>query len=281
MTWLNTWKTAALVAALTVGAVDSATAAVLGQSPINITTSEVVFDPNFKELSFNYSSAASLTVKNINSPDVEGTIRGIPAAGSTLSFDGNTYDLKQFHFHIDSEHELNGTKFPMEIHFVNQKQGSSGTDDLLVVGRFIEVGAANTVLDPFFSGISSIPNPDNSFDLTNFDISALQPVEGWNFHYSGSLTTAPYTEGVNWNVFFGTPLYLSQTQIDEFAAAFPDGDFREVQALDGRIITTNVPTTNVPEIDPNSFGSAFALLASSLALVERRKLKGFGLVSVA
>jgi len=276
MAWLNTRKTAALVAALTVGAVDSATAAVLGQSPIDITASEVVIDPNFKPLVFNYSSAASLTVKNINSPDVEGTIRGIPAAGSTLSFGGNTYDLTQFHFHIGSEHEVNGYQAPMEIHFVNQKQESSGTGDLLVVGRFIEIGPTNTVLAPFFSGISFIPSPDNSFDLTSFDISALLPVEGWEYRYSGSLTTAPYTEGVNWNVFFGTPLYLSQMQIDEFATVFPAGNAREIQALDGRIITTNVP-----EIDPNSFGSAFAPLAGSLALLERRKLKSFGLASVA
>lgn len=265
MSSTNAWmKTALLVAAIlgTAGVASAQTGS--GESPINIITSDVVYDPNFKPLVFNYASAANLTVKNIHSGDVEGTIRGIPSVGSTLTFDGNAYNLLQFHFHIDSEHELNGQRFPMEIHFVNQKVGSTGTDDLLVVGRFIEVGATNTVLDPFFSGISSIPNNNDTFDLTNFDIASLAPIGQPEYRYNGSLTTAPYTQGVNWNVFYGTPLYLSQSQIDQFGAAFPSGDAREVQPLNGRTVTT------VPEIDPASFGSVFALLCGSLALTGRR-----------
>lgn len=266
---LNCWMKFALVLGLTLAAPGLASADPIEQSPIDIITADVVGDPNFKPIVFNYSNAIDLTVKNINSPDVEGTIRGIPTntALSTLTFDGITYELKQFHFHIDSEHEIDGQRFPMEIHFVNQKVGSSGTNDLLVVGRFIEVSATpNAVLAPFFNGIASIPNDGDTFGLTNFDVASLAPVGQPAYRYAGSLTTAPYTQGVNWNVFYGAPLYLSQSQIDQFGAAFPSGDAREVQPLNGRLVSTAVP-----EIDPASFGSVVALLSGSLTLMRRRR----------
>jgi carbonic anhydrase len=64
---------------------------------------------HFKTIDFNYSNDTTLTVKNVNSPNVEGTIRGIPSAGSTLSYDGYVYNLLQFHFHDEAEHTINVT----------------------------------------------------------------------------------------------------------------------------------------------------------------------------
>ena len=277
MLWNKKWMTVAVDAAMTAGGVERATAEQFEQSPIDIITADVVRDPAFKPITFNYSSNTNLVVRNIDSPDVEGTIRGIPDVGSTLNYDGNSYDLLQFHFHIDAEHEIDGYRAPMEVHFVNRKNGSSGTNDLLVIGRFIETSLQdNPLLAPFFSGISSIPNPEDEFTLTNFDVAALAPAGQPEYRYAGSLTTAPYTEGVNWNVFYGTPLYLSQAQINMFAAAFPNDNTREIQELNGRIVTTAVP-----EIDPASFGCAIAMIVGSLALVERRRQKGFATASVA
>ena len=278
MLWNKKLMTVAVVAAMTAGGADRATAEPLTeQSPINIITADVVGDPAFKPITFNYSSNTNLVVKNINSPNVEGTIRGIPDAGSTVTYDGLAYNLLQFHFHIDAEHEVNGYRAPMEVHFVNQLVGASGINGLLVVGRFIEVSALdNPLLASFFSGISSIPNPDDTFSLTNFDVAAIAPIGQPVYRYTGSLTTVPYAEPVNWNVFYGTPLYLSQAQINMFSAAFPRDNSREIQALNGRTVTTAVP-----EIDPASFGCAIAMIVGSLALVERRRQKGFATASVA
>lgn len=277
MLWNKKWMTVAVVAAMTAGGADRATAELPEQSPIDIVTADVERDPAFKPITFNYSSNTNLLVKNIDSPNVEGTIRGIPDVGSTLTYDGLTYDLKQFHFHIDAEHEVDGYRAPMEIHFVNQLVNATGYDGLLVVGRFIEVSALdNPLLASFFSGISSIPNPNDTFSLTNFDVAAIAPIGQPEYRYTGSLTTAPYAEPVNWNVFYGAPLYLSQAQINMFGAAFPNDNTREIQDINGRIVTTAVP-----EIDPASFGCAIAMIVGSLALVERRRQKGFATASVA
>lgn len=242
-------------------------AGVIEQSPIDIVTADVVVDPFFKPIVFQYASAVHLTVMNVASGTENGTIRGIPAVGSTLTYDAATYDLLQFHFHVDSEHAIDGRKSPMEIHFVNQKSGSSGTDDLLVVARFIEVGAPDAVLAPFFSAIADIPDDGDVFALTDFNLASLAPIGQPQYRYAGSLTTPPYTEGVLWNVFRGTPLFLSQDQIDAFAAAFPDGDSRPLQPLNGRIVTTAA----VPEIDPAGTGSVLAFMGAALALLERRR----------
>ncbi len=39
--------------------------------------------------------------------------------GNTLKLDGKVYKLKQFHFHVPSENNIKGDKFPLEAHFVH------------------------------------------------------------------------------------------------------------------------------------------------------------------
>jgi carbonic anhydrase len=49
------------------------------------------------------------------------------------------------------------------------------------------------------------------------------------------LTTPPCSEGVQWNVYL-TPVTVSQTQLDNLAAVYPD-NHRPVQPLHGREVT--------------------------------------------
>jgi len=202
------------------------------QSPIDIRSSDTVFAA-LAPLQFNYSSNVALTVLNNGSPDVEKTVKATPMAGSSLTVDGATYQLEQFHFHINCEHLLKGEVFPMEAHFVHQSASGVYT----VFGRFIEVGAENMLLKPIFDNLPQVAN--GSFDIASFDLSALVPTDLRSFRYLGSLTTPGFTEGVNW-VVSNERLILSQAQIDAFGALFPDGNFREVQDLNGRIVQTDV-----------------------------------------
>ncbi|MEM7013724.1 MAG: carbonic anhydrase family protein, partial [Verrucomicrobiota bacterium] len=55
------------------------------------------------------------------------------------------------------------------------------------------------------------------------------------YHYPGSLTTPPGTEGVRWFV-FREPSRMSGAQIRKFSKMFPN-NFRPVQELNGRKIT--------------------------------------------
>ena len=44
------------------------------------------------------------------------------------------YQVKQFHFHFPAEHTVDGKLSAGEMHIVHQKVGSSGTNDLAVIG---------------------------------------------------------------------------------------------------------------------------------------------------
>jgi carbonic anhydrase len=215
------------------------------QSPIDIRSENTVF-ATLPALNFLYGSAVPLDVINNGSPDEEATIRANVAAGAgSLSVAGTTYDLTQFHFHTESEHLVNGSPAEMEMHMVHQ----SATGELLVVGRFIELGLANVLLDVIFSNLPQ--NPGDSLPIGSFDLAGLLPADLRSFRYTGSLTTPPFTEGVNW-ILLAEPLEFSSAQIDAFRDLFPDGNERPPQDLNGRTIVTDVAGfSSVPE--PGTF----------------------------
>ncbi|MDJ0600405.1 MAG: carbonic anhydrase family protein [Crocosphaera sp.] len=216
----------------------------LEQSPINISSDKTIFNPSISlSLSdFNYGNSVTLNVENTGSPDQEATIQAnLTVPGNTFTFDGEVYELLQFHFHTPSEHLLNGQVFPLELHLVHQDTEG----DLLVINRWIEEGNFNTLLDPIFSNLPG--NGDPNFEVDNFDLSGILPSSLDSFQYPGSLTTPPFTEGVQW-VLFNEVLEISSSQIAAFQALFPEGDTREIQPLNDRIIQTDIENfSTVPE----------------------------------
>jgi carbonic anhydrase len=244
-----------LAAVLLMSAV-SAAHAQESQSPIDFRSDSTYFG-TLPSMHFTLSSDTPLDVINNGSPDPEKTaVRANvePAAGS-LTLSGREWSLAQFHFHAPSEHLLNGQASPMEMHLV-----FGSDDDLLVVGRWVKEGAFNSALDPIFSDIPQ--NTDETLHVDHFNLNTLLPDNLASFRYSGSLTTPPFSEGVSW-VQLAEPLYMSRDQIHAFTSMFPDGDAREVQPLNGRIVLTDVPgfVSAVPE--PESY----LMLLAGLGLI--------------
>ncbi|MFN8856546.1 MAG: carbonic anhydrase family protein [Planctomycetaceae bacterium] len=211
------------------GRVDAAS-----QSPIDIRAEETIYDPTLPSLVFNYDVNTTLDLYNTGSPDLEATIKVnlLPGAGR-VTVSGTTYELLQFHFHSEAEHLINGARGDMELHLVHQ----SAAGELLVVGQILHLGGTNANLAPIFSNLPQ--NPGEHFSVSSFNLAALLPSSLTTFRYDGSLTTAPYSEGVKWNM-LTTAATLSQAQIDAFRLLFPDGDSREEQSLDGRVIRTDL-----------------------------------------
>ncbi|RHY01395.1 hypothetical protein DYB36_011530, partial [Aphanomyces astaci] len=56
------------------------------------------------------------------------------------------------------------------------------------------------------------------------------------FQYHGSLTTEPFTEGVEWNVLQKVQT-LSKAQLKQWSNVIHHPDPREIQALNGRVVT--------------------------------------------
>lgn len=235
--------------------IDDTLAGMEAQSPIDI-RSDNTFFKQLSPLKFDLSSATDLSVVNNGSPSEESTIRANvqPGEGS-LTLDGKTYSLVQFHFHQPSEHLENSKPAAMEMHLV-----FADASKLLVVGRWVNEGSFNSTLDPIFSNLPQTVNDVHA--VNDFNLNSLLPSSMESFRYTGSLTTPPFTEGVEW-INLAEPLEMSSSQIDAFETLFPEGNAREVQPLNGRIILTDVPgfATTVPE------PATYAMLLAGLGLI--------------
>ena len=204
----------------------SACASGSAQSPINIVTSDAIAE-DLPELVCAYGTAPLAIVHNGHAIQVN-----LPA-GNLLQVGPDEYALKQFHFHGPSEHVLDGVHSPMEMHLVHAAADGS----LAVVGVMIREGAENAARKAAWENL-----PRERGDVlepagVEVDVAALLPNDLGYYHYIGSLTTPPCSEGVTWFV-LRTPIELSKGQIDSFRAIIQSNN-RPVEPLNGRIVKSS------------------------------------------
>jgi carbonic anhydrase len=159
-------------------------------------------------------------------------------SGSELVVGGDTYQLRQFHFHAPSEHTLNGRPYPLEVHLVH----ADALGNNAVVGVLFEVAEeGNALVEEIFA---NAPADEGTVEVGGeLNALSLLPNTRRYFTYSGSLTTPPCSEGVRWFVMNATAKVSAGT-----VAHFHDliGDFegydgyannnRPVRPLNGRTI---------------------------------------------
>lgn len=161
------------------------------------------------------------------------TVQFDGSEGGGITVDGRSYALKQFHVHFPSEHHVAGQPYPGEIHFVHAD--SSGA--LAVVGVLVAEGPENPVLAPAVAGLAGLVEGVTVALEATIDPDDLVPEGGYRA-YSGSLTTPPCSEGVQWFV-MDEPIDLSKGQIDAFAAVTGVSN-RPVQPLGDRVVAAGV-----------------------------------------
>ena len=213
------------------------------QTPIDIRQEDLTFVEHLPALGFGYETKSPLSVVNTGSPGEFATVRAelLPENTSRLTVAeaaGDVdYKFLQFHWHAPSEHELNGQKFPMEMHLVHK--AADGT--LSVVGVWVRAGKENKELGKIFADLPA--QTDERRAVARFNLTKLLPHGLESFRYDGSLTTPDpsgvFREGVSW-VVLAEPIEMSQQQIEAFRQLFPGGNSREVQPLNGRTVSTDV-----------------------------------------
>jgi carbonic anhydrase len=152
------------------------------------------------------------------------------ADGSTLTVDGKTYSLAQFHFHSPSEHTRDGEHAVMEAHLVHQADDGS----LAVVGVFLKEGAENPMIARIWDHLPDAVNHEVHVPEVRVNVADLLPAELAYLNYDGSLTTPPCTEGVTWLVVDGS-VEVSRAQADRFLALIHP-NARPVQPLNDRAV---------------------------------------------
>ncbi|MBU2706897.1 carbonic anhydrase family protein [Zooshikella marina] len=191
----------------------------LNQSPVNIKQG---FDTELPALSWNKPIQTKSIINNGH------TIQLNVEPGSILTWQGETYELKQFHFHTPSENQIDGKSFPLEMHLVH----ASEQGKLAVVAVMFEQGHVNQQLQQLWG---DLPKADEQQALSHtIAWQSLLPAEWDYFYFNGSLTTPPCTEGVRWFV-IKSPVKVDPQQVAKFAKVLPTGtNNRPVQAINAR-----------------------------------------------
>jgi len=141
---------------------------------------------------------------------------------------GNTYQLKQFHFHSPSENLIDGKSYPLEGHLVH----SDDKGNLAVIGVMFNVGEANPVLSAAWAVMPEKADGKNPLSAP-VNAAGLLPSDQDYYRFNGSLTTPPCSEGVTWIV-MKQAMTASQAQIDQFSKLMGHPNNRPVQPVNAR-----------------------------------------------
>ena len=95
-------------------------------------------------------------------------------------------------------------------------------------------GAANAALDKLGKDLPARAGDKHDLDM-KLAAAELMPKTREYYRFSGSLTTPPCSEGVNWLV-LKHPVTASEKQIEQLHAAMGHDNARPVQPLNARVI---------------------------------------------
>jgi carbonic anhydrase len=198
------------------------------QSPIDISLEDIEFvdAADFPVIVPDYHASAINFVYNGH------TIQFNYDEGSTLTIDDVVYDLLQFHFHIPSEHTIDGESYAMEMHLVHRNEA----DELAVLGILMEIGTEEDNTDVLDLIWSELPSEEGEYTLDGeVNVAEFVPEELEILTYQGSLTTPPCSEGVTWMI-SGEELFVDEAIVNDFGAVFEFNN-RPTQPINDRPLT--------------------------------------------
>lgn len=195
------------------------------QSPVNVVTRRAAEDGDTVSLRLRCADRVEAVAHQAH------TVQLDFAPGSWTEAGGHRYALRQAHFHTPSEHQLDGMTFPLEMHVVHTPEpGDTTAAPYLVLGVLFRMGDTCRFLEEFLDEVPPEPGavaalaPDQVHLLDLLDAFPEHGVDHY-WHYEGSLTTPPYTEGVQWylseHVFDASPEQIHRLRELEGANARP------------------------------------------------------------
>jgi len=186
-----------------------------------------------------------------------------PSAKGYSMIGGSKYNFYQVHWHTPSENTIDGKGSAMEAHFVHQLADGGNANDpfigivgtynrLAVIGLMYTMGTAqqcNTFLDGFwdyFPEAAGIKEYSGAHQMMNFNKQLTEELASGYYHWFGSLTTPPCTEGVSWNLLKGKEIVCNrQVQTLKRALEITQGGIgfnnRVTQPLNHRAVSSVEP----------------------------------------
>ncbi|XDV45062.1 hypothetical protein PO909_013232 [Leuciscus waleckii] len=266
------------------------------QSPINIVTASVQGNPNLTSFNFTGFNDNSTLMSIANTDDsvvVKLNSSKMTVQGGDLPGLYNSVQLK-LHWgngnsSNGSEHTVDGKQYPMELQILNVHSKYNGnltaalaandSTGLAVFSFFMELGAKNLTnkWDNLTSLLTLIPYSGNSTTNIMNQVTMDSLLEGVNrtkyYRYRGSLTIPNCNEAVIWTVFKDTikvnqdvinsiSTKLKFKAVDGSSEALITNNFRGVQPLNGRVVTSQ-PVAAAPSSATTSTISIITVLLLS------------------
>ena len=197
-----------------------------GQSPINIIDNTTVPIDIKDSLQLYYSPKTLLSKVENNGHSIQFDFE----TGDSIQFNNDTYYLKQIHFHEPAEHKINGVTYPLEAHLVHMSRNNT-----LTVFSVMGIEGEESQLFEFFKSFLPLANGETKEIHQQLDITGLSLENRGYYFYSGSLTTPPCTENVNWIV-FKDPIVISLEEVLALRNNMPLNNYRNEQPLNGRTV---------------------------------------------
>ena len=203
---------------------------------INIDENEVVEDNSkfsFESINYETIESTSVTYQNefsISTPTLDNGNITVKINGTTF-----TYKLLNIHFHLKSEHTINGENYDMEMHIVHENTNKEDKNNLYMVIAYIfeidDYDEENSFINSIgFNTGEEVKNVNVKDIVKNEDV----------YYYKGFVTSSHCAEEVNW-VVIDDIKSMSQKQFDKFEEYFKklnsnygDGNNRKTFDLNGR-----------------------------------------------
>lgn len=190
------------------------------QSPINILTDKV------KPYRVDYDASLQCHMQpNPRYVLEKETTLSIALEGDSI-LNHRRYSLVELHFHTPSEHRIDGKAYELEAHFVHKAE----TGQKAVVAVMLTAGKYNEGFEEVLRYLTR----DHHYPMAHWQ--ELLPTCGDYYYYLGSLTTAPYSEGVEWYL-FKEPVEVSSEQIALYRHRYDNND-RPLQPLKNRVVVS-------------------------------------------
>ncbi|MGA0865432.1 MAG: carbonic anhydrase [Burkholderiaceae bacterium] len=193
------------------------------QSPIAV-ESESLLNLDLPAIDFDYRDSRFSIVDNGHTVEVK------YLEGGAMTILGQRYELVQFHFHRPAEEVVNGKRYDMVAHLVHKN--SKG--QLAVVAVLLTLGEENRFIQTLWNHMPIEKKKPIEPPTAKVDLAKFLPANKAYFHYMGSLTTPPCTEGVAWYI-LQSPVEVSAGQVEVFSKMYAN-NARPTQRMNGRLV---------------------------------------------
>ncbi|MFZ9764922.1 MAG: carbonic anhydrase [Burkholderiaceae bacterium] len=193
------------------------------QSPIAV-EADSMLNLDLPAIDFDYRDSRFSIVDNGHTVEVK------YLEGGAMTILGQRYELVQFHFHRPAEEVVNGKRYDMVAHLVHKN--SKG--QLAVVAVLLTLGEENRFIQTLWNHMPIEKKKPIEPPTAKVDLAKFLPANKAYFHYMGSLTTPPCTEGVAWYI-LQSPVEVSAGQVEVFSKMYAN-NARPTQRMNGRLV---------------------------------------------